>query len=382
MLSAICKHYRVVFGICFVLFLSVSCSQPSTLQESETTNNRPASIEPYARKAAEITDTAQHILYMIQGNEYTQAGDFQKGVKMLYKALNLVIQTQNMPLRATMYSHLSEAYRELYDFDKSEFYLNRMLEVTPLDSLPLQMATLQKLAYIYALRGDISQFEAAINRLTTFHYALRKQQCDRELKMPSMEYETERITARQGEAMQAKYRNVICTTTLLLCMCTLTILLRKKRTKRGVCPVQQSDEPLAGDKTDESGSLLSDLNGATKKLSDNLLHLFDEEKIYRQPQLIVDDVAKKMGISNNRLSTLLNQGYKMPFPDFVNLYRIDEAKEVLLKQEESGEYACYTIQAIAEMVGFRSLSTFYAAFKQAVGVTPTEYRAALRRVRG
>ena len=89
-----------------------------------------------------------------------------------------------------------------------------------------------------------------------------------------------------------------------------------------------------------------------------------------------------LGTNNHRLSTLLNQEYRTPFNDFVNMYRISEAREVLRAQDEGGEYANYTIQAVAEMVGFRSLSSFYAAFRQAVGVTPTEYKEAVRKTRG
>ena len=377
LLSAMRKRCRVVLGICFVLFLSVSCSQSSTLQECTTINEKLTGIEPYVLKAIDTADTAQHTIYMMKGNEYVQAGDFQKGVQMLYKALNLVIQTQNLPQRATMYNLLSEAYRELRDVEKSEFYLNRVLEVTPLDSLPLQVATLRNLAYIYASRGDMAQFEATMSRLGTFHYYLHKQQCSKGLQKSSIEHETEQITIRQDEAMQTKYRSVIYAT-LLLCMCSITIVLRKKRTKRGTCSAQQPDEPLADDEAKKLEDLLSNLNGAMKKLSESLLHLFDEEKIYRQPQLTIEDVAKELGISTNRLSLLLNQGYKASFPDFVNLYRIDEAKELLLKQEEGSEYMHYTIQAVAEMVGFWSLSSFYTAFKQVVGVTPREYREGVR----
>jgi AraC-like DNA-binding protein len=111
-----------------------------------------------------------------------------------------------------------------------------------------------------------------------------------------------------------------------------------------------------------------------------LQRLFEVEKIYRKLRLSVDDVAKELGTNSDRISKMLNQEYQKPFSDFVNAYRIAEAREILKGQERGGEYAHYTIQAVAQVVGFRSASAFYSAFRQEVGVTPTEYKDAIRRM--
>ena len=58
------------------------------------------------------------------------------------------------------------------------------------------------------------------------------------------------------------------------------------------------------------------------------------------------------------------------FPDFINQYRIEEAKKRLLDPAKKH----YTVLAIAEEVGFNSKSSFNNVFKKHVKMTPSEFR--------
>jgi AraC-like DNA-binding protein len=52
---------------------------------------------------------------------------------------------------------------------------------------------------------------------------------------------------------------------------------------------------------------------------------------------------------------------------------------MLKESHEGGKYANYTIQAIAEEVGFNNRSSFYTAFREIIGVTPMEYMKILNK---
>jgi len=58
------------------------------------------------------------------------------------------------------------------------------------------------------------------------------------------------------------------------------------------------------------------------------------------------------------------------FPDYINKYRVKEAKKLL----GDNNFSAYTIVAIGLECGFNSKSTFYYAFKKFTGLTPTAYR--------
>ena len=73
------------------------------------------------------------------------------------------------------------------------------------------------------------------------------------------------------------------------------------------------------------------------------------------------------------LSQIINEKLNCNFLDFINGYRIDDAKDKLLDEN----YEHFTILAIAYEVGFNSKSAFYTAFKKNTNSTPSQYRKSL-----
>ncbi|WP_299259285.1 helix-turn-helix domain-containing protein [uncultured Aquimarina sp.] len=98
--------------------------------------------------------------------------------------------------------------------------------------------------------------------------------------------------------------------------------------------------------------------------------LMKEAKLYRNPNLGLDSVASKLKISSNYLSQLVNKLTGKNFADYINTFRVEDAKSKL----KSTSFANYTIVSIALESGFNSKSTFYAAFKKVAGISPSVYR--------
>ena len=80
-------------------------------------------------------------------------------------------------------------------------------------------------------------------------------------------------------------------------------------------------------------------------------------------------MAKKTGFSQNHISLVLKRNAQQNFKEFINQYRIEEAKK-RLKAPESRQF---TIDFIAKECGFNSLATFYRIFKKEVGITPKQF---------
>lgn len=97
---------------------------------------------------------------------------------------------------------------------------------------------------------------------------------------------------------------------------------------------------------------------------------FLQEKQFMSPNLTLDKAAKKLKTNRSYLSEAINQHYKLGFRSFINELRIQEARKLLLKKE----YEHYSIEGIAQTVGFNNLSTFNAAFKNFTGLTPSYFR--------
>ncbi|WP_299252730.1 helix-turn-helix domain-containing protein [uncultured Aquimarina sp.] len=121
---------------------------------------------------------------------------------------------------------------------------------------------------------------------------------------------------------------------------------------------------------------VTDLDGDVFRINDNNL-LFDQisklvtdTKLYLEPDISLVKLSKLIGKSTQITSLVINQYAKRNFNDFVNHYRVQEAKE-LLSNTESDKY---TISSIAYDIGFSSLSSFNNAFKKFEGMTPSRYR--------
>lgn len=72
-------------------------------------------------------------------------------------------------------------------------------------------------------------------------------------------------------------------------------------------------------------------------------------------------------VSEQIVSRVLNQQIGKNFNEFINDFRLEEAKTRLMN--ESGP-----INMVAYGVGFNSIASFNRVFKQSLGVSPTQYR--------
>lgn len=93
-------------------------------------------------------------------------------------------------------------------------------------------------------------------------------------------------------------------------------------------------------------------------------------KTYIDPDITLDTLAESLNIMPRDLSMLINRNFGVNFYEFINQYRIDEAKRMLI----SPEYKNTTITDIYQAVGFNSKSVFYTFFKKIEGITPSQFR--------
>jgi AraC-like DNA-binding protein len=106
----------------------------------------------------------------------------------------------------------------------------------------------------------------------------------------------------------------------------------------------------------------------SSELFEQIKAVVNEESLYLDFDLKLNTVAKKLEHSIHHISQAINQNAKMSFPDFINSFRIQEAKKKLMKPKPD------TIFAIYLDVGFNSKAAFYTAFKKHTQMTPTEFK--------
>ncbi|WP_245551610.1 helix-turn-helix domain-containing protein [Gilvimarinus chinensis] len=94
-------------------------------------------------------------------------------------------------------------------------------------------------------------------------------------------------------------------------------------------------------------------------------------KVYTQPDITIDQLATTLKLPTKRLSQIIKEDFRANFYEFINSYRIEDAKQQL----RDPACANKTITEIYYEVGFNSKSVFNTFFKRKEGCTPSQYRS-------
>jgi YesN/AraC family two-component response regulator len=105
----------------------------------------------------------------------------------------------------------------------------------------------------------------------------------------------------------------------------------------------------------------------SKRIANKINDIMEKEKLYLDSNLTLQKLSNYVAISPNYISQTLNETLSMNFFDFINKWRIEAAKPKILANQD-------TVLDVALEVGFNARSSFYKAFKQEIGKTPSEFR--------
>lgn len=113
------------------------------------------------------------------------------------------------------------------------------------------------------------------------------------------------------------------------------------------------------------------LDRAEKADLEKLECLMSKDQVWKEEGLTIASLALRVGVPENQLRRLINDclGYRN-FPSYVNAHRIAAARSRLADPGESR----VSISTIAYDIGFASLGPFNRAFKEELGVSPSEWR--------
>lgn len=99
------------------------------------------------------------------------------------------------------------------------------------------------------------------------------------------------------------------------------------------------------------------------------LHM-QQAKPYLEPELTLDDLAAQLSTKPKVLSQVINELLQQSFFEFINNFRIEEARRLLTNPTDKK----ITVLEIMYEVGFNSKSSFNTIFKKQTGLTPSEFK--------
>lgn len=106
------------------------------------------------------------------------------------------------------------------------------------------------------------------------------------------------------------------------------------------------------------------------ELKSKLNVLMKEKHLYLNHDINLASLSEEMNITPHQLSYIINNGFNQNFFQFINGYRVDKAKSLLLDKSSDK----LTILGIAYESGFKSKTAFNTTFKKFTNQTPSEFK--------
>ena len=175
-----------------------------------------------------------------------------------------------------------------------------------------------------------------------------------------------------GEAMISNYRWLDELTILFLYLFVLIFLNRinNKGLKQPEIFLGITSEDIALTEEIENKYSTSKLTKHEASwYMEQLVRHMTEHKSFLQYELSLDKLAEQTEIPSRYLSQIINERFNKNFFDFVNGYRVEHAKKLLLDGSNK-----LRVNEVMYDAGFNSKSTFNHVFKKEVGCTPSAYR--------
>lgn len=109
---------------------------------------------------------------------------------------------------------------------------------------------------------------------------------------------------------------------------------------------------------------------SSKTLFKKIKNLFENENLFLEPTITIKIISEKLSRNSREVSQSINENAQQNFREFVNHYRIEKAKALLIDLENKDK----KMVVIAYDSGFGTVTAFNVSFKKITGLTPSAYR--------
>lgn len=334
-------------------------------------------------RSTELYDFA--LLYLA-GVEAAESGRYAVAIQSFEKALNS-INTRFTPERYDYTVRSAIAITQLLqnDFDGAIGNLHKILSVSEAPDIRVSVYT--QLSEAFQKRGDIDSSNHYRKLYLELSDSILHKGQLQTLHGLDNQYVTDKLNAtiEKSAADRRYYLRIVGIVTgaflLILAAGVWVWISRRRLAKANRLLYEKSrDEVLAPEpqlkipkekeaKTDSGSKAQADAEPA--ELAAKITEIFVSSQEVLSQEFALERLAYLTGVSERKVSKCLNDTMNTNFISEVQKSRIREACRLFEDVEANGRL---TIEAISDMVGFKSRSNFVQVFKKITGLTPSQYQ--------
>ena len=258
---------------------------------------------------------------------YSNRNQLDSALHYYTKAMPFSMKANYVPFVESNYKGLAETYEKLHEYELSNKYLRNYYSYK--DSIENEH-----------WRSDLSEMQ--------MKYGVKER--------------NKRITQLTNILKGIKWKVVLLFFVFWLISVAIYFLLRHRH-KRNILARVEERKPIEKAKP--------------RKLSDEkvnlwlqLQELMSQQKVFLDPDLTLMSLSQQLKTNRSTLSEVINEKSGKSFNQYINQFRIEVSTQLL--QNKAKDHL--SIEGIALEVGFKSRSSFYTAFVNSYGDTPSNYR--------
>lgn len=324
----------------------------------------------------------QFTKYFLDGSLALLKKDYDQALSN-YRLMGNCIEHDKFEARTQYmaYTCISAVHVQQENYDSIIYYSNKILKLeSQQDLTDIQIETFRFLSEYYSKLGDTEQ-------ASYYHVAFLEKK-EKMMKGIVGILPTQLTHDLQGVSDEVKkmkeqkrYNNIILTAAAIIIGLLLLISFFIKRKNKELnlknealynkmTEIIHLDEARNATKTIEKYKDSTLDEEKKMQLVEKIKMVMSDSKMICQPSFTLRELAQQLGTNTSYLSQTINESFGMTFTHLLNLYRV---KEACRRIEDKEHYGNLTINAISESVGFKARVTFTKAFKQHVGMLPSEY---------
>lgn len=347
-----------------------------TLKFKENNPTYLDSADYYFDKSYEVTKhfkplhNDSEIIYNFRKTEVLMARkEYQKAIDLInnYKNIN-----NGYKYHHREYFQKAICFHHLKDSKSAILYANKLLE-------GIKKCETSKLVTIYDILSkeynNLNKLDSAYkySKLTLEQYNLARNNKDKTFNLfynnnfNKAQQLNESIKKRES----AKQRNLIISFIILflaLIAITLFLLKKEKKKKKALIFKMNQSKPIETEKKEYN---------IDEELENKILNEFKNTASnldFLKTEFSINYIAQKLNTNTTYVSFVFNKHYSESFKQYCTRLKIDYIVEKLKKDKTLRRYS---VQALAEEIGYTNASAFTRAFKKHVGITPSAYLKSL-----